>query len=249
MNNYLKQLGLTQNSIKAYKSLLEMKSGSATEIAVQSGITRTLVYDSLRLLENKGLVQKASKGKKKKWICKSPLFLKNLVKETEERLDSILPDLINKFENTKTKDPVYFTKNTNEIKIIIDHFFSNVQSDLRIFGCWKMLEDFLTNENQEPFSNKFTLMKNIKVIDVITNSHFYCEEGHSLVSENIKFLPSSYKFETMFVLYDSVVLLFTPEQEGYFINIQSALLSSTLRSWHDSMWDLAEDIDQQINYI
>ena len=52
----LKQIGLTENEIQVYLTLLKIGSSGVSTIAEHSGLYRPYVYDTLERLQEKGLV-------------------------------------------------------------------------------------------------------------------------------------------------------------------------------------------------
>ena len=56
----LTSLGLTKNEAKAYHSLVRLGKSSASIIAEDSGIPRSKVYETLGLLEKRGIIKKVT---------------------------------------------------------------------------------------------------------------------------------------------------------------------------------------------
>ncbi|MFX1559942.1 MAG: TrmB family transcriptional regulator, partial [Promethearchaeota archaeon] len=56
----LTSLGLTKNEAKAYHSLVRLGKSSARVIAEDSGIPRSKVYETLDLLEKRGIIKKVA---------------------------------------------------------------------------------------------------------------------------------------------------------------------------------------------
>ena len=56
----LTSLGLTKNEAKAYHSLVRIGRSSARVIAEDSGIPRSKVYETLSLLEKRGIIKRVS---------------------------------------------------------------------------------------------------------------------------------------------------------------------------------------------
>ena len=61
----LKKIGLTDNEIKIYVTLLKIGSSTAYEISQKTGIYRVHVYDKLEQLMDKGLATYVYQGTKK----------------------------------------------------------------------------------------------------------------------------------------------------------------------------------------
>ena len=56
IENSLKQIGLTDNEIKVYLTLLKIGPSIVSKIAERSGLYRPYVYDTLERLQEKALV-------------------------------------------------------------------------------------------------------------------------------------------------------------------------------------------------
>ena len=83
MNSKLpEQTGLTPNEAKVYLTLLNLKQSGATKISEKCGLFRTLVYDILTKLIEKGLVSYIIKSKKRRYIASNPKRLLELLKKT-----------------------------------------------------------------------------------------------------------------------------------------------------------------------
>jgi sugar-specific transcriptional regulator TrmB len=93
MKEALEYYGLSDNEIKVYLSVLKLGESCVTEIANKAETYRTLTYEVLKALENKGLVSSAIKEKKKHFIAASPHKLLENLKEKERRVNEILPEL------------------------------------------------------------------------------------------------------------------------------------------------------------
>ncbi len=118
-NQVLEQLGLAPSEIAVYVALLELDSGSVTDIAKKSGINRTSCYDVLDNLVKKGLVSKFKKKKKIYFTAGDPRRLmsyldrekEEMAKEFDkkkEHVKEILPELVSKINPQSTKPKVTF---------------------------------------------------------------------------------------------------------------------------------------------
>src|SRR3989338_7239238 len=91
----LKELGLTNNEIEVYLTLLKTGSISVNEIAEKSGLHRQAVYDALDRLLEKGFASFVVKNNKKHFQGINPEKILEYLKEKEDKFKSILPELIN----------------------------------------------------------------------------------------------------------------------------------------------------------
>ena len=90
----LKQLGLNDNEIKVYVTMLKIGLSTASTISEKTGLYRPYVYDTLEKLIDKGLVSYVIKDNKKHFQADHPKKLIENLKEKEENIKKILPTLI-----------------------------------------------------------------------------------------------------------------------------------------------------------
>lgn len=103
----LRKFGLNDREIRVYLALLELDSALASKIAEKTNIPRTLVYDILENLLNKGIVSHVVKSNKKYFSALNPNnlidVLKNQQSEKEKLLRQAMPELL-KLKNKRAKE-------------------------------------------------------------------------------------------------------------------------------------------------
>jgi sugar-specific transcriptional regulator TrmB len=89
----LESLGLSQKEAKTYIVLLELGETSATSLARRTGITRTLIYEIMDKLMEKGLVSSVLKEGIKQFSAAEPDILIKQLEEKGNKLRDIMPEL------------------------------------------------------------------------------------------------------------------------------------------------------------
>ncbi|MBI2146939.1 TrmB family transcriptional regulator [Candidatus Woesearchaeota archaeon] len=89
----LQQFGLTDAEVKVYLALLTIGEATASAIARRNGMNRTFTYDRLKKLSDFGLVSSIIKDSKKYFKAADPSQLLAVLKEREEQVKEILPEL------------------------------------------------------------------------------------------------------------------------------------------------------------
>lgn len=89
----LQQFGLTDAEVKVYLMLLTIGEATASAIAQRTGMNRTFTYDRLKKLSDLGLVGSIIKDNKKYFKAADPSQLLAVLKEREEQVKEILPEL------------------------------------------------------------------------------------------------------------------------------------------------------------
>ena len=99
----LQEIGLSKTESKVYLALLELGSALAGKITKKSGINRTNVYDALERLIEKGLVTYIIQANRKVFEPVDPNKLQEILKEKQDKLDSLMPELQLKYKSTKSR--------------------------------------------------------------------------------------------------------------------------------------------------
>jgi sugar-specific transcriptional regulator TrmB len=116
----LKNVGLGHNESKIYLTLIKLGPSMAGRIAKESNIDRSACYDSLKALIKKGLVSYAIEANRRKFAAANPSRLKEYLKEKENLVETILPNLSEMFKNKEEKSQVNMFKGLKGIKTVFD---------------------------------------------------------------------------------------------------------------------------------
>jgi sugar-specific transcriptional regulator TrmB len=112
----LRTIGLTENEIKIYVTLLKIGVSTAYELSKKTDIYRVHVYDKLEQLMEKGLVTHVYKGAKKHFQATNPEKIlqyledkKQKLAQEEEKVNQLLPELkaLTKLPKEDTKVEVF----------------------------------------------------------------------------------------------------------------------------------------------
>ncbi|MBN1175180.1 hypothetical protein JXA48_00910 [Candidatus Woesearchaeota archaeon] len=114
----LSDVGLTSSESKIYLSLVNLGPSPATDISKNTGIHRANVYSTLHRLSKIGLVTTSKLDKHVLFSANSPDVLLSLLKEKEESLKSIIPQLILKSNLNESLDIEVITGLSGTISIL-----------------------------------------------------------------------------------------------------------------------------------
>lgn len=97
----LYEAGLTEGEVKVYIALLKLGSSTSGPITEESGVSRSIIYNILERLMEKGLASFIIKDKTKHFQASDPNQLKNYLEEKEKKfeetkkeVEKILPMLL-----------------------------------------------------------------------------------------------------------------------------------------------------------
>lgn len=240
INKKLREAGLAENEIKVYLALLKLGSVTAGEIAKNSGVNRTNVYDALERLIEKGLVGFVIKSNRKHFEAKTPESLINYFEEEEkeirdkkEIIKSILPEInkIRKLNEEKQNATIY--KGMKGLKSVAEDVIKT-KKEILVFGAEgnfeKLFENYFEQWHLKRKLNKIPLK-------IIFNERVRKNK------ENWEFAFSEIRFNdsledtpaTTWIYGDKVVIIVWSEQPIVTL-IESKKVSKSYKQFFDILW-------------
>ncbi len=89
----LQKFGLTESEVRMYLTLLRLGESTASELSGKTNSNRTFTYDRLNKLLGSGLISYVVKDNRKYFKAADPNQLLSIIKEREEQIKEILPEL------------------------------------------------------------------------------------------------------------------------------------------------------------
>jgi len=231
----LAKLGFSQNEIKVYLALNDHGSTKAGKIAKIAKIDRSSCYHSLTSLLEKGLVSYVLIGEVKWFQASGPKRLLDYIKEQEEDVKSILPELDARHKIAKIEGQVRLFKGIKGIKTI---FLDMIRTgkDNYVFGSEGQFA-----ERMPEFAVQFDRMKREKGIKTymilreerVKGKNFYKPD---LKTNITKLIPDAYESSAVTNIYGNkiAIVIWTDEPEG--IVIENAAAAKAYKSYFDFMW-------------
>ena len=225
----LENLGFSPNEIKVYLTLNDHGSTKAGRIAKLAKIDRSSGYNALKSLIEKGLVSYVSIGKVKFFQATGPKRLLGFLKEQEEDVKEILPELHHRHKKAKIEGQVRLFKGIKGIKsIFLD--MARTGKDNFVFGSEGQF-----GERMPEFALQFDRLKKenkIKTKLIIRKDR---EELDKKTTE-YRYLPSLEESPAVTNIYaDKIaILIWTDEPEGILIENEAA--AKAYKSIFDFMW-------------
>ncbi|MBS3155072.1 winged helix-turn-helix transcriptional regulator [Candidatus Woesearchaeota archaeon] len=111
---------LTDIEIKIYLVLLKEGNSLASDISKKTGIHRRTIYDAIERLIEKGLVSYIKTNNRKYFEAVDPARLSEILKEKEENVNKIIPELENLRLIAKEKKETLFFRGKQSLKSVFD---------------------------------------------------------------------------------------------------------------------------------
>lgn len=130
----LEDIGLTNAEIKVYIALLELGTSTAGNILQKSGLQNSVVHMTLNKLIDNGYVTFVKEGKKNHYQAANPRHVIELLNEKKERFEDILPELLSKQHESKTKPEVIIFRGVRGMKELLYELLEAGGKEHHTFG-------------------------------------------------------------------------------------------------------------------
>lgn len=227
-------LGFSQNEIKVYLTLNDYGSTKAGKISKLAKIDRSSCYNALKFLLEKGLVSYVLIGEIKWFQAASPRRLLEYIKEQEEDVKSILPELQSRHKLNKSEGQVRLFKGVKGIKSIFLDILRSGNDNL-VFGSEGQFSEKLPE-----FALQFERIKkenNMKTKLIMRKGRK--EIGNKKLNE-YKYIPDINESPAVTNIYGNkiAIIIWTDDPEGVIIENESA--AKAYKSYFEFMWKNAQ---------
>ncbi len=236
----LQKLGLTEKEAKVYLANLELGPAKIPAIAEKSGIKRTTVYVIINSLIQKGLVSFFQSKKTKKFIAEEPRKISLLLKEKQDILKKIMPELEALVKTKKEKRPeVRFYKGQQGCVNILEQSLEKPNSEVLFIGSVNDIYKVISKEYDLYHYIPTRLKKKIKFKALFFKDKEALELKKIEKKElrQIKFLPQSYFFPSSMLIFQDKIALVSSEKEFIGVMIQSPDLAEMEKQKFKLLWD------------
>lgn len=235
----LQKLGLSPKEAEVYLANLELGPAKIPEIARKSKIKRTTVYVIIESLIEKGLVSFYQSKSTKKFVAEEPNRLKSLLKEREQALDQIMPQLTALVKRDQDKRPeVLFYQGREGCLTILEKTLEKADSEVLFIGSINDIYKITTPEYDYEHYIPTRLQKKIKFTALVfpdpDAEKLRAEEQTAL--RQVKFLPQDFYFgSSMFIFQDKIAMI-SSDKELIGVVINSADLAQMERQKFKLLW-------------
>lgn len=232
----LEGLGLTHAESKVYLALLELGSSQAGNITSKCGIHRRTVYDSIERLIEKGLISFIKQNNIKFYEAVDPIQLLKILKDKENNLKEMLPELKLLHETSKEKQETTFFRGKSGLKSVLNHQI-DVGEEILIFGASANSRKIL--KSYFPHYNKQRIEKNIGVKIIFEES--VRKDSRSTPNSEIKYIPKEFSSPTAINIYGDNVAIILWSEDPVAILIKNREIAEGYKNYFRLLWSIAKE--------
>ncbi len=215
INKTLKLIGLPDNEIKVYVSLLKIGESTAHAIAKNSGLPRTTIYHIIDSLSNKGLISSIVKKNVKRFKAASPKRLEEITKNINERVIGIMPALIKLSSQKFEKPNILIFEGKKGVRSALQSVLDQ-KKEIYHYGDVEALYEnipyIFPNFIMERIKKKIP----IKIIGKKKHYHKKLIKSSKKEYRSFTFLPDKFCFESSIFIFDDKVAIFVLKEEPYY---------------------------------
>lgn len=140
----LKKLSLSASEAKIYAALLELGTGTVSEIAKKSKLKRTSLYEILSHLKNNGFIEESRTNKKRVFSITDPRVFGSKISEQEQVYQNILPEMLALAGKFPKKPKISFFEGVEGIKRVYEDTLNFPNQEILMWGAPEVMELFDT---------------------------------------------------------------------------------------------------------
>ena len=232
----LKKLGLSDNEILTYTTLLRINQASAIKISEISGVKKSTTYDNLFSLKEKGLVSTSHKEKVRIYQATSPDKILDYETELRKSLEEDVQKLSALAGEFKENAESSFFEGKNGVKMVINDILQ-MKQDLYFIGARSNVKK-LYSYIAENFIERRKELK-IRLRGLFDSKE---KEDSSYSDKEIKKLTEfryldnlSFTFSVTFIYGDKVAFI-TTKGRPYGILVKSEIIAEQQKFLFQELW-------------
>ncbi|MFA6214849.1 MAG: helix-turn-helix domain-containing protein [Candidatus Micrarchaeia archaeon] len=249
----LLQAGLTEGESKVYLALLELGASTTGPIVEKSGVSRSIIYQLLERLAQKGLVSHIVKDKTKHFQAADPSRIRDFLEEEERKfsenrknVEALLPKLYAMRAGAKQSEATIYlgfkgmmTAHEHTYQVLKpgeEYFYLGIPHDQPdyVHAYWKR-----DHRRREKAGIKCRLLFDRRTpIEVLRNRNSFrgCEA---------RYMPSGIETPSSIVGFKNVTLIGFATDYAISVEIVDKKIADSFRAYFEEFWKRTRPVDKE----
>lgn len=243
MQNELKQLGLTDNEIKVYLTLLEIGENTVGPIINKLKIHRQVAYDALEGLEKKSFVDRIIKAKRYHYSVSNPKNVLDEIKRRENIANNLIPEINKKIKGQKKGQEIKIyegEKAFRELMLKNDEKMPPNSKTYAVTGSTEKYLDIMKTSKSFEKSKKIRQKKKITTMIIFPESQREESKKVDRKYSKFKFLTEGYAAPTAFQIWPESISLISYGSEIFIIEIKNKDFRDAYSNHFNLLWKIAK---------
>ena len=242
----LREIWLSEGEIKVYLALLKIGGAKKTELARESGVSSSKIYEICSRLQKKGIVGTMLKDKKTHFLAMEPKRLLDFFNEKtakienqKKELEKTIPILENFGKTQKNKAVLY--EGLNAIKNFYKNILEELKQDEEYYVVGVNYGDNLAGI-KEFFENyhRQRARKGIRVKMLVNNDAKDILVKTIHAKSEIRYLPQYLMSNMMILFYKNKSFIFFLAKDAIGLLIENEEIANGFNSYFNAFWKIAK---------
>jgi sugar-specific transcriptional regulator TrmB len=244
----LERIGLSRAEVKVYTTLLGLGSAPSARIVQETALRKSTVYDSIRRLQEKGLVSSVIKDSRKYFEATGPDRLleflndkRSVLDEHEKEVRELIPKLKEIFPESKPRAEAHILVGVEGYKTMRRDVLRNAVKELLLLGAvakeHEAVPKFYVNWNTS------RILKGIRtrvLAKESTRKRALVIKGIAGEGYDVRFLPEEFESPALINIYgDRVVDVLWKGSEPLCFMLINKDIADAYRQYFNYLWKIA----------
>lgn len=232
--------GLTSKQARVYLALLQLGTSNVQAIAEKAKVERTNTYDAIQGLIDRRLVSITTQGKKRLFTAEPPEALESIIKEKENKLKDLLPELRSLHNVSEFKPKIRFYPGIEGYKSVYEDTLS--ASGKLLFGIYSSKDiidvlgiDFIRHIIDERVKRGI----NLRVIRPKKTEVAGLWPATKEELRDVRLAPDGMTFPIVTFVYDNKVIYLSSKEETFGLIVESQDIAEAHQSYFQALWQIS----------
>lgn len=248
----LQKLGLSDKEALVYLASLELGPAPVQAIALKAEVNRATTYVMIESLTQRGLMSSFEKGKKTMFTAEKPERLhrivhreQELVREKEETIKKVLPDLESILHAAGERPKVYFYEGEEGLEAMRETIFDSKVSEIEDFISFDDLRHLLPQDHWKKHNEKLA-KRSIKGRTIYTSEKFEKPAQTTQHLWHFRRIPKDkFPMHGELTVYGHRVAMIALKGKLVGVIIESKEMATMVRSMFELAWMQADNFPQK----
>lgn len=238
LSQLLQDIGFTEKEALVYLSLMELGSGTVTQIAQRAKLKRSIIYIILEGLIKRGHVSELPETKISRYIAVDPTKLLTDLKNKVTDFKLLLPSLLAVYNKSIWKPKINYFEGKEGVASVYRQ--TELVKEAYYITSIKGIAEHMPEEVErwvKHFQSK--IMPSQKTKQILSDNLIDREFAQKSRRKNVefKFLPKNLSLEMDISLFDNKVALTSLKDHLFIVVIESKSLYNSMKTIFDLLWE------------
>jgi sugar-specific transcriptional regulator TrmB len=238
LSNLLQNIGFTEKEAFVYLSLMELGSGTVTQIAQRAKLKRSIIYILLEGLIKRGYVSEIPETKISRYVAAEPTKIFNDLRNKISEFKLFLPSLLAMYNQTPWKPKINYFEGKEGVKSVYRQ--TEIAKEAYYISNVAAVAQYLPEEIErwiDYFQNKKPA--HYKCQQILSDTPQDRDFAQKSQNKNVqfKFLPKGLILDMDISLFDNKVALTSLKDHLFIVVIESKALYNSMKTIFDLLWE------------